>query len=54
MVKQETQIMFKCSEEEKRLIKDYSKSISLSVSAFCRSCAIKEARQILLNNNIKV
>ena len=41
---QETQIMFKCSNEEKNLIKEYSKSIGLSVSSFVRMCALEKSK----------
>lgn len=41
---QETQILFKCSNEEKELIKKKADSIGLSVSAFCRSASLEKAK----------
>ena len=41
---QETQIMFKCSLEEKNLIKEFAKSIGLSVSSFVRMCALEKSK----------
>lgn len=53
MVK-ETQITMKISQPDFDIIKKASELLSVGHSTFCRSCAIKEARQILLNNNIQI
>jgi hypothetical protein len=46
-MKQDTQIMYKCSIEEKKNITDYAKSIGLSVSSFVRMCALEKSKSKL-------
>lgn len=43
-MEQETQILFKCSGQEKELIKKAAESIGLSISAFCRSASLEKAK----------
>lgn len=50
----DTQFTIKLSEEEAKLIKKASELSGLGHSTFCRTCAIKESREILIRNGIKI
>ena len=47
---QKTQIQIKISVEEKKIILEASKILSIGYSTFCRSFALEKARQILKEN----
>jgi hypothetical protein len=40
----QTQIMFKCSIEEKEKIKNYAKKLGLKIGTYCRFCSLKEIK----------
>lgn len=41
----ETQIQFKLTEEEKRLIKKFSREIGLGMSPFCRMACLERIKE---------
>ena len=53
-MKQDNQIMFKLSSDEKELIKKAGAIVGLSVSSFVRSSALKEAKKILIEMNSEI
>jgi hypothetical protein len=48
---EKTEILVKMSQQDKTIIQNASKLLSLGASSFCRSVSLERAREIILKNS---
>ena len=50
--KQESQIVIKCSESDKALLKQAADLLGMGVSTFCRSTSLERAREVVKKSSM--